>query len=232
VGLEPVEDYHGETAAVLTQHETPDEDTTLRWAVITEVLSQKMIRLLALTYFFLKPTRYANFAWGPLYLSQTLKTDILESGLLSAMFELAGPVSVFLGGFISDKYYGSRRMPISTICLVALAALLFAFPFLPETRLSLGLGFFFVGFFLYAPDSLLSGAAAVDFGTKDGASTAAGVINGCGSIGQILGLALPGFIVAIWGWDAVFWSMGCSILLAAILIAPQWNTLPNTTQAE
>jgi len=229
VGLESIEQYHGETEAVLEEGEAPEEEPEGSWVIIKEVLSNRMIMLLALTYFFLKPTRYAIFAWGPKYLSERLGTDMLESGVLSALFELAGPISVFLGGLASDKIFGSRRMPVSTLSLFVLAVALFLFPFLPPTEFAMGAGFFVIGFFLYAPDSLVSGTAAIDFGTKKGASTAAGVINGCGSVGQILGLALPAFIVAKWGWPAVFFALGGSITIACLLLAPQWNTLPKTS---
>jgi len=50
------------------------------------------------------------------------------------------------------------------------------------------------GFLVFIPDSLISGTAAIDFGTKKGASTANGVINGMGSIGQMLGVMLPGSV--------------------------------------
>ncbi len=228
VGLEPIEKYHGEEEAVLDENELPEEEPEGSLKVIKEVLSNRMIMLLALTYFFLKPTRYAIFAWGPKYLHETLGTDMLESGFLSALFELAGPASVFLGGLASDRLFRSRRMPVSVICLFILSLSLFAYPFLPPTRWALGIGFFIIGFFLYAPDSLVSGTAAIDFGTKKGASTAAGVINGCGSVGQILGLALPAFIVARWGWSAVFIALGCGVMIACLLLLPQWNTLPKT----
>jgi sugar phosphate permease len=41
------------------------------------------------------------------------------------------------------------------------------------------------GFMLYGPDSLLSGVGAIDVGSKRGALTAAGIINGMGSVGPI-----------------------------------------------
>ena len=83
------------------------------------------------------------------------------------------------------------------------------------------------------PDSLVSGAAAIDFGTKRGASTAAGMIDGFGSAGAIIGGMLPGLVqrtggndADIWSW--VFASSSSSILLAGFLLLPKWNVLPLT----
>ena len=98
-------------------------------------------------------------------------------------------------------------MPISIICLIGLSILLFSFNYLAgyQNTLLIACLLFAIGFLLYGPDSLLSGAAAVDFGTKKGASTASGFINGMGAIGAILGGALPGVIATRWGWEPLFY---------------------------
>ena len=85
---------------------------------------------------------------------------------------------------------------------------------------------FILGFLLYGPDSLVSATAAIDFGTKKGASTASGLINGFGSIGAIVGGTIPGFFKESWGWGGVFTFLAVSILFAALLLIPRWNALP------
>ena len=184
-------------------------------------------------YLLLKPTRYLILFWAPVYLHTRLGTGAFESGVLGATFELAGPLSVLAGGYLSDKVFHCKRIPISVICLFVLAPLLLFFDDLPPTRIALGLGFFAIGFFIYIPDSLVSGAAAIDFGTKRGASTAAGTINGFGSAGAIIGGMLPGLVQRSGGddadiWSGVFASAAASILLAGILLLPKWNALPPT----
>jgi len=149
-----------------------------------------------------------------------------QSGALSALFELAGPISILLGGVISDRLFKSKRMPLSIICLVLVAIVLFVMDKLPTSRTVLGGCLFLIGLFLFAPDSLVSGTAAVDFGTKRGASTAAGIINGSGSLGAVVGVGVPGFFQKQWGWDGVFTLMAGSVLIAALLLLPKWNALP------
>ena len=73
---------------------------------------------------------------------------------------------------------------------------------------------FAMGFFLFGPDAMIVSASAVDFGTKKGAASSAGLINGMGSTGQILGLSLPGIIWAKYGWGVLFNCLGafvCSV---------------------
>ena len=149
-------------------------------------------------------------------------------GAIATMFELAGPLSVLIAGIVTDKVFGSRRMPVAVTCLLCLSVVLFLMDNLPANRLALGAGFFMIGILLYAPDSLISGTAAVDFGTRKGAGTAAGLINGFGSFGAVLGGTLPGLVKEQWGWDGIFHSLSISILIAGVLLLPQWNRLPES----
>ena len=151
---------------------------------------------------------------------------MLESGAISGLFQLAGPISVLAGGVLSDKLFGSKRNPVSIICLFLLAGALFVLDTLPADRLMLGGCFFLIGFFLFAPDSLISGTAAIDFGTKKGASTAAGLINGCGSVGAIVGGTLPGLLHDRLGWNGLLQILAASALIAGCLLAPKWNAIP------
>ena len=78
---------------------------------------------------------------------------------------------------------------------------------------------------------LISGTASIDFGTKKGASTANGVVNGMGSIGQMLGVLLPGWVETILGkghniWPGIFVGLGISLVVAGLMLAPLWNRLP------
>lgn len=224
VGLPPIEQHHGEAP------DTPAGDGAVpaegSWKAVVEVLTNPMVLWLSAVYFLVKPTRYAILFWGPKYMNSKLGSGMTESGALSALFELAGPAAALGAGILSDKVFGTRRIPLSVICLLLLGALLVTFDHFPATRLSLGLSFFAIGILLFAPDTLVAGAASVDFGTKRGASTASGVINGMGSIGAILGGTLPGFFNQRWGWGGVFTFLGVMAFVAGLLLLPRWNALP------
>jgi sugar phosphate permease len=49
-----------------------------------------------------------------------------------------------------------------------------------------GIAISLIGFTLYGPDSLMSGAGAIDVGSRKYALVAAGVINGMGSCGSVV----------------------------------------------
>ena len=232
LGLPAIEKYHREVGndIILDGHTevVPEEGS---WKSIIEVVRNPMVLLLAAVHFFLKPTRYAILLWGPLYINETLGTGMTESAIVSASFFLAGPISVLTAGYVSDKVFKSRRMPYSIISMLLLAILLFFFNDLASVQSSLvtAVLLFFVGFLIFGPDSLVSITAAIDFGTRKGASTASGLINGIGSVGAIVGGTIPGFFKESWGWDGVFIFLAGSVLIEGILMAPKWNALPKPT---
>jgi OPA family glycerol-3-phosphate transporter-like MFS transporter len=231
LGLPSIEQYHGESEAVIDVKEKPTEENEETWQVVSAVLRNRMVWYLGAVYFLVKPTRYLLLFWSPVYIAERMGTDTLQSGWLSSMFDLAGPIGTLVGGIMSDKVFQSKRMPVSVLALFCLAALMLVFPFIPLSRLGMGTGMFAMGFLVFIPDSLISGTAAIDFGTKKGASTANGLINGMGSVGQMLGVLLPGWVESMLGkgqniWTAIFVGLGISLALGGLMLAPQWNRLP------
>ncbi|WP_411567416.1 hypothetical protein [Pseudomonas fragi] len=81
---------------------------------------------------------------------------------------------------------------------------------------------FVMGLTLYGPDSMISGAAAIDFGTAKAGATAAGFVNGCGSVGAILGGLLPGYFDTV----TVFIVFACCALFSSLVLIPHWNSRP------
>src|SRR5437588_2869150 len=144
-GLPPIEQYHGEAQAVLDPTATPVAEPEGSWKVVHDVLTNKMVWLLAIVYFLIKPTRYLLLYWAPVFVNDLLGTSTATSGFLGSMFDLAGPVGTLAGGFMSDRLFKSRRIPICVIALFCLAIVMAAFRFVPPTRLVIGMGMFVIG---------------------------------------------------------------------------------------
>ena len=183
----------------------------------------------------MKPTRYAILFWGPVIASERIASDSFAlAATLPAAFEAAGLVAPIAIGFVSDRLFQARRFPACVLSLLLLSVVLLLFGPLTSSGSSGGMlvAFFLIGFFLYGPDSMVSATAAVDFGTKKGAGSAAGFINGCGSFGQVLGVALPGYLIAWFpGTDTtlmLFYGFAAAALVASLLLIPLWNQVPST----
>jgi sugar phosphate permease len=86
--------------------------------------------------------------------------------------------------------------------------------------------FFFIGVFLFGPDSMITATASIDFGTKRGAGTAAGVVNGVGSVGAIFGGYLPGILTSETDWTVFFQISVAALIISAMILTPLWRTKP------
>ncbi len=228
LGLPAIEEYHGEATPTPPASDGPAGAKEGSWKAVGEVLRNPIVLRLGAVYFFLKPTRYAILLWGPLLVSEKLGTGIRDSALISALFEAAGPLGVLFAGYASDKLFGAKRMPVCVILLALLSVVVLAFDSLASTG-SIWMMcclLFAAGFLLFGPDSLVVATAAVDFGTKKGASTAVGLINGFGSIGAVLGGSLPGYVSQHYGWGTLFYILAGFLALAALLLLPKWHAVP------
>ena len=136
-------------------------------------------------YFFLKLIRYALWSWTPFFLERSYGLAADDAGYLSNVFDIAGVVGVIAAGFVSDRFFSSRRAIVS-LALVALMTLACACLQVIGTVTGFGICIAVIGFSLFGPDSLMSGAGAMDIGSRRGALLAAAVINGMGSLGPVV----------------------------------------------
>ena len=202
VGL-PVLERDGESDVM---HNTAgSQSTSPSWKNLVAVIADRHILLFAAMYFFIKPIRYALLFWGPAYIHARLGTGMARSGFISSLFDFAG--------VLSDKLFASKRIPVCSLSMLSLGFLLFFMHRLPATSFMLGAGYMVIGFLVYAPDSVISAIAPVDFGVGKRALTAVGFVNCMGSIGAIIGGTVPGFFAHRWGWHGVFLFLG--VLTAA-----------------
>jgi sugar phosphate permease len=159
---------------------------------------------MGLIYFGFKFIRYALDSWSAEILTEQFRMSKSIAAYLSTAFDWIGFLGVIVGGYWSDRIPGARRTPVifwmtvgcfvftSLMWLVGLSS-----PVLFVAMLSL------IGFTAMGPDSLLSGACAMDIGSRRQAALAAGVINGLGSIGPILQEPLIGWLKQYHGSQAV-----------------------------
>lgn len=143
--------------------------------------------LIGVFYFFLKLIRYAIWSWVPYMLSGHFKLKEDESGYLSTVFDIAGFVGVLTAGYLSDKLFKGRRAMISTIFTGGLVAACLVLYTQGQNNLmlfSICLGA--IGFTLYGPDALMTGAGAVDVGGAKRAALSAGIISCLGSAGPVV----------------------------------------------
>ena len=124
---------------------------------------------------------------------------------------MAGVAGVIAAGYLSDRLFDNNRSKVAFIFIVAMAAacgLLYTVGTTSVILFAISLGL--IGFSLYGPDALMTGAGAIDVGSAKRATLAAGVINGMGSVGSVLQELVLGSVLEASGSGTVF-----AILLGA-----------------
>ncbi|NYD78592.1 MFS transporter [Arthrobacter cupressi] len=185
-----------------------------------------MVLKLGIVYFLLKPARYAILLWGPVLVLDALPhLDSITAVMVPVAFGITGLIAPIVVGWTSDTLFNARRVPPSVLCLGLLViALVLWQPVTSTGSLPLFVGLLsFVGLTVYGADAMVSGVAAVDFGTSKYAAGATGFINGCGSLGAILGGLLPGFFPGV----VIFYVFAAAALAAALILIPSWNKRPS-----
>jgi OPA family glycerol-3-phosphate transporter-like MFS transporter len=229
VGLPPIEEYHSDEE-IAELDDSPEAEAvaepTPSWREsLAVVMRDRMVRTLGAAYFLLKPARYAILLWGPVIVAERLVDgDKFQAVMIPVAFGIAGIIAPILLGRVSDKVFKARRVPASVISLAVLVVVLALFaPLTAHGNVWVMVGVLgMIGLTIYGADAMISCIAAVDFGTSKHAGTATGLINGCGSIGAILGGLLPGYL----GTSALFYGFAVAAFIAMLLLIPHWNRMP------
>jgi sugar phosphate permease len=154
------------------------------------ILFTPTVLMMGAVYFCLKFLRYAIDSWLPYIFNAEFGLDYRSSGFYSLVFDMMGIAGGIVAGWALDKLFHGRWRSVCLVMVVgmagcyALVSLFGRLGMLSPVLLSVLTGF--VGFMLFGPDTIMSGAASVAVGGKREALAAAGIINGIGSIGSIV----------------------------------------------
>ena len=195
VGLQDLKDENNDTEEEQeeTQNDISKEEHEKNAPLFTKNVLITVL-LVGCFYFGVKFVRYALWSWTPYLLNTQFGLASDEAGYMSTIFDLFGFMGAITAGVLSDKVFGGRRTGISLIMLCGMIAgcgILFYAGTLAgtmegDTPLHIfAFGLAVVGFMLFGPDALLTGAGAMDLGSKRSALAAAGIINGMGSVGSM-----------------------------------------------
>ena len=184
------------------------------------VLQNRVLWSYGASYFFIKFMRYALQLWLPYYLQKQLAYPVDRAHYVASAVEAGGR----LGGVVIGTLYDRPRLgrvPLSAAALLGLGLALFACAKLVGGNVALNIALLAsIGALLFAPDSILCGAAAQDAGGRSAASMATGFVNGVGSLGAfVVGLAVPR-LVELYGWNVLFPCLVGMAVLAALCLVP------------
>ena len=189
------------------------------------MLSSRAFWVMCTSYLLLSIIRYSFWGWSVDYLVQG-GAGIGAAAAASALFPLFGSAGSITAGWVSDRL-GARRGPVLAVLCCALTGAIFVFSGLPANEtawLAAALGV--VGFSLYGPYSLMSGAMVMDFGGKEASASASGIVDMIGAAGAIFTGVGMGYLIETYDWNGAFGIIVAMAAAATILSFLLWNHKP------
>lgn len=234
LGLPPVEVYKGEVAAsvdgaVLDAPMSPDE---FRRFVRKRVFGNKFIWFAASANFFVYVVRYGFVNWAIKYLHSVKGIPLEYAGGMVAAFEIAGLVGSLLAGWITDRFFKSRRGPVCVTYMALLSVAILIFWKLPTSSVGVNAVLLTaIGFLVYGPQFLV-GVMVTDLATKQAAASAVGLTGLFGySSGLVSGFGF-GWILDHFGWNGAFAVLAACAIAGALLFAATWNAQAENVKVE
>lgn len=226
VGLPPVEVFNGEKTRQQASSEAQAESNQSLgefWHfLVRHVFSNPYIWCACIANFFIYVVRYGFVNWAPSYL-QARQISLAGAGWMMAGFEVAGLVGSLLAGWLTDRFFGSRRGPVALLYMLATTVCIYVFWKLPDGHPWMYAAvLLLVGFLIYGPQFLV-GVFTADLATRRAAATAIGMTGFFGYLSGVLSGWGLGHIVDQYGWDGAFQVLLVCSLLAALPWAFTWN---------
>lgn len=201
------------------------------------VLKNPIVWILGLSSALMYVTRYAIHSWGPLYLQEVKGYSIVEAGVLIGVNTVVGLAGAAFSGFMSDKFFNSRRnVPTLLYGLLLTGSLIMIYLIPPGYH---WLDLIAIGCFEFAIGGLivfLAGLIAVDVMPKRAAGAVKGVIGLFSYLGAASQDWISGYFIesgktvvgeeTTYNFDTVFlfW-IGASVL-SLLLACTVWNIKP------
>ena len=229
VGLPPVEDYKEDVKLV---KQTNGQHMTFR-DFVNIILKNKLVWYISIANLFLYIPRIGVFMWAPTFLKEFKGADLLLAGSQVAVFDIAAAIGGVAAGWLSDKFFQSRRGPVGTIYLTLLAFAFIALWKIPANHPYFDtLALIFAGFLLAGPQVLV-GIAMADFTCKSVVGSANGF---AGFMAYVVGAMITGVgvgrLVDVWGWSGAFVLFIVCSLIGAFFFALTWNARPRNISQE
>jgi len=224
VGLPTIEE---ESAGIEVTGETRKDHYIGLSSTLATVLKNPRIWVVAFGLFCLNIIRYGFMSWAPTYMFEVQKAAISTAAYKAIAIPVAGCLGAILAGWITDRFFESRRAPVAMVMLIFLGLFAWLFPRIPVDRWVLSfICLLVIGFMTYGPHVLMVGTIAMDFGTRKAAASAAGFIDCFGYIGAALTGIGSGLLIDKYSWNAAFYFWIAGAFIAALLMALLWNYKP------
>ncbi|MBE3588460.1 MAG: MFS transporter [Thermoanaerobacteraceae bacterium] len=205
--------------AVIREHNYPEKMSVQKESsgkLLLAVFSSPLAWLLALTYFGLTALYWANVGWLPTYFVKARGSNILSSGLYSALPYFSASLGPVIIGALSDRLFKGWRSPL--LITVSIITVPFVFIAVNAAQLETSLiAFCLAAFFDFAGIGLMW-ALSLELFPKERVAAASGFMLMWGSAAGILSPIITGVILQNTGsFNHAYYAFAIAALFSAIL---------------
>jgi OPA family glycerol-3-phosphate transporter-like MFS transporter len=174
--------------------------------VFKVIVTNPVVWIMAGAYACTGAVRQSVDQWFPRYFQDVHHLEMTGSHFqwLGFMIPFVASAGSLLSGWVSDRFFHSRRAPVAVgiysieVCVLLVASQIHT--------VNWALVFFvLVSFTVNSTHSLLGPAAAMDIGGRKMAAFASGCIDACQYFGAALAIKGLGYVLDHWGWGYYFY---------------------------
>ncbi len=196
-------------------------------------ISNPKLWLLGLSLGLLNACRYGFLDWGLTHLKEVQETGVGTAALKYAVLPFGAIAGSYVAGWATDRFFGSRRAPVTCLLLVGLALLSLAYDTVARTSVPATIVLLvFIGFCIYGPQVLLVGTAPADLARRGTSAAAAGFVNCMGYVGAASGDYFTGRMLDTYGWERAIVLWAAWALGAALAAGLLWNATADRSGEE
>ncbi len=160
------------------------------------------------------------FVWMPTYLLEVKGyEDPMLRNLTQSIYEFVGLGGMLLSGFITDKFFSGKRLPVVFVFIALLISAVLSLLFVKGGWYYDFILIGIIGFFIYGPQVLLSMSSA-EFVDKRAAGTANGFLGIFSGLGTSCAGAPLGALADAYGWNGFFMVIVASCFIIIALLTP------------
>lgn len=229
LGLPSVERYKNEKDTAAAHEETSSEHSLLsvKEVFFKQVLTNKLVWIMAVSYFFVYVVRIAVNDWVFIYLTQEKHLDDYLAGLAISIFEIGGIVGMVGAGWGSDYLCRGNRVPSMVVCGLGMILTTLGLWYTPAQYVLWDFVLLaLMGAFVFGPQMIV-GLAAAEFVDKRAVSASNGFTGTLGYFGAAFAGMPVGYVLDKWHWNGFFITMLLSSTVIFLMLLPLWSVEEN-----
>jgi len=221
LGLPEIEEYKNDKPVVeLT-------DTALsHWEILKKyIFTNRYIWILSFANMFIYIIRFGTLDWATIFLYDVKGIDQISVAIFWTLMPMAGIPGGIVAGYLADRFWNGRCVPINVIYLVLLTFSIIGFYIYsgPSNVILTGIFLLLIGFLIDGPQNLISGVQASRVTVKEAISGACGMTGFFGYVGATFsGIGLA-YITEKFGWLGMYSTCVLSSILCIVLVLMTWK---------